>query len=200
MAISAQALLGRANANWAAPSFVAASVLLSAWGVQHSSKAWRWLIAAIILNAVIMLGAYHYTQGAQWFGVEMTGRTDPFKRVRGWDQLAEQYAARQALAPQALLMSGDRDLLAQLGYHLRLHPDQIVSWNAGQGIRHQYDLKNPLGQSHIGQDMLIVTNEPLPEALTKRFNAVETLEPLHVQIHKDWALQYKVYWLKGFRG
>jgi len=226
LAISAQALLGRANANWAAPAFVAASVLLAAWGVQHR----RGLIAAIILNTVIMLGAYHYTQGAQWFGVEMTGKTDPFKRVRGWDQLAEQYAARQALAPQALLMSGDRDLLAQLGYHLRLHPEQIISWNAGQGIRHQYDLMNPLGacrtlgieakistvqmdlqpiplksdrllgQAHIGQDMLMVTNEPLPEALTKRFNAVETLEPLHVQIHKDWALQYKVYWVKGFRG
>jgi len=132
--------------------------------------------------------------------VEMTGKTDPFKRVRGWDQLAEQYTARQALAPQALLMSGDRDLLAQLGYHLRLQPDQIVSWNAGQGIRHQYDLMHPLGQPHIGHDMLMVTNEPLPEALTSRFSAFETLEPLQVQIHKDWALNYKVYWLKGFRG
>jgi 4-amino-4-deoxy-L-arabinose transferase-like glycosyltransferase len=200
LAISAQALLGRANANWAAPAFVAASVLLAAWGVQQGVQHRRWLIAAIILNTVIMLGAYHYTQGAQWFGVEMTGKTDPFKRLRGWDQLAEQYTARQTLAPQALLMSGDRDLLAQLGYHLHLHPGQIVSWNAGQGIRHQYDLMHPLGQSHISQDMLMVTNEPLPEALTKRFNAVETLEPLHVQIHKDWALQYKLYWLKGFRG
>ena len=196
LAISAQALLGRANANWAAPAFVAASVLLAAWGVQHR----RWLIAAMLLNMIIMLGAYHYTQGAQWLGVEMTGKTDPFKRVRGWDQLAEQYAARQALAPQALLMSGDRDLLAQLGYHLRLHPDQIVSWNAGQGIRHQYDLMHSLGQPHIGHDMLMVTNEPLSEALTSRFNAVETLEPLHVQIHKDWDLKYAVYWMKGFRG
>jgi len=200
LAISAQALLGRANANWAAPAFVAASVLLAAWGVQQRVQHRRWLIAAILLNVVIMLGAYHYTQGAQWFGVEMTGKTDPFKRVRGWDQLAEQYTARQALAPQALLMSGDRDLLAQLGYHLRLQPDQIVSWNAVQGIRHQYDLMHPLGQPHIGQDMLMVTNEPLSEALTSRFRAIETLEPLHVQIHKDWALNYKVYWLKGFRG
>jgi hypothetical protein len=91
-------------------------------------------------------------------------------------------------------------LLAQLGYHLHLHPGQIVSWNAGQDIRHQYDLMNPLGQAHIGQDMLMVTNEPLPEALTKRFDAVETLEPLHVHIHKDWTLNYKVYLLKGFRG
>ncbi len=196
LAISAQALLGRANANWAAPTFIAASVLLAAWGVQHR----RWLIAALVLNVVVMLGAYHYTQGAQWFGVELTGKNDPFKRVRGWEQLAEQYAARQALAPQALLMSGDRDLLAQLGYHLRLHPEQIVSWNAGQGIRHQYDLMHLLGQPHIGHDMLMVTNEPLPETLTSRFNAVETLEPLHVQIHKDWALKYAVYRMKGFRG
>ena len=196
LAISAQALLGRANANWAAPAFVAASVMLAAWGAQHG----RWLFAAILLNVIIMLGAYHYTQGAQWFGVEMTGKTDPFKRVRGWDQLAEQYKARQTLAPQALLMSGDRDLLAQLGYHLRLHPAQIVSWNAGQGIRHQYDLMRPLGQPHIGQDMLMVTREPLPEALIARFNAVETLAPLHVQIHKDWDLKYAVYWMKGFRG
>jgi hypothetical protein len=200
LAISAQALLGRANANWAAPAFVAASVLLAAWGVQLSVQHARWLIAAILLNVVIMLGAYHYTQGVQWFGVELTGKTDPFKRVRGWDQLARQYAARQALAPQALLMSGDRDLLAQLSYHLRLHPDQIVSWNPGQNIRHQYDLMHPLGQPYIGCDMLMVSNEPLPESLASRFTAVETLEPLHVQIHKDWDLKYKVYRLKGFRG
>jgi 4-amino-4-deoxy-L-arabinose transferase-like glycosyltransferase len=200
LAISAQALLGRANANWAAPAFVAASVLLAAWGVQQGVHHRRWLIAAILLNVIVMLGAYHYTQGAQWFGVEMTGKTDPFKRVRGWDQLAEQYTARQALAPHALLMSGDRDLLAQLGYHLHLRPEHIVSWNAGQGIRHQYDLMHPLGQPHIGHDMLMVSNEPLPEALISRFDAVEVLEPLHVQIHKDWALNYKVYWFKGFRG
>lgn len=195
-AIAAQALFGRANANWAAPSFIAASVLLAAWGVQHA----RWLWAALLLNVVIMLGAYHYTQLAPHLGLELTGKTDPYKRVRGWDQLAAQFAQRQAQVPSALLLGEDRDLLAQLSYALKLRPDQVVSWRAGGGIRHQYDLLYTLDQRHIGQDMLYVTSWPLPEALARRFASVQTLPPLHVPIHKDWALDYQVYLLKDFRG
>jgi hypothetical protein len=158
------------------------------------------LLAAWLLNVVLMLGAYHYTQGAQLLGVELTGKSDPFKRVRGWDTLAQQYAQRQSLAPGALLLSGDRDVLAQLAYQLRLPVNDVLSWDAGFGVRHQYDLMHQLGAGQIGRDVLLVTHDKTPGALAGRFKSVQELEPVHVQIHRDWALDYKVFLLKDFRG
>ncbi|MGB9671398.1 MAG: ArnT family glycosyltransferase, partial [Halothiobacillaceae bacterium] len=110
--ISAQALLGRANANWAAPAFIAASVLLAHWGVAHAHT--RWLLAALALNVALMFGAYHYDRITAALGVELTAKTDPFKRVRGWDRLGEQFGRLQAAHPQALLVSEEREVLAEL--------------------------------------------------------------------------------------
>jgi len=196
LAIAAQALLGRANANWAAPAFVSASVFLAAWGVQHR----RWLIAAIVLNTLIMLGTYHYTQGAQWFGVELTGKTDPFKRVRGWDALAKQFRQYQDTAPGALVVSEDREVLAQLSYYMRLPSSEVLAWNNANLIRHQYDLLHKLDNKNIGRDVLFVTSDSQAGDIAKYFNSVERLQSLHVQIHPDWSLDYSVFLLKDFRG
>ncbi|MGD9889596.1 MAG: ArnT family glycosyltransferase [Halothiobacillaceae bacterium] len=196
LAISAQALLGRANANWAAPAFVAASVMLAAWGAQHG----RWLIAAILLNVIIMLGAYHYDRILPIFGVELSAKTDPFKRVRGWDVLGEQFNARRAEAPGALLLSEEREALAGLSYYSRLPLGEVLSWNPHGLLRHHYDLFYTLGSEHIGQDMLFVTSGTEIGDIAQHFASVERLEPLKVVIHPGWALEYSVFLLKDFRG
>jgi len=194
--ISAQALFGRANANWAAPAFVAASVLLAYWGATRP----RWLLAALALNLLLMFGAYHYERILPLFGMELNAKTDPFKRVRGWDQLGEQYNARRAQAPGALLLSEEREALAGLGYYARLPVNEVLSWNPRGLLRHQYDLFHSLGAEHVGRDVLFVTSGAEPGEIAQHFASVQRLEPLLVPIHPGWALEYSVFLLKDFRG
>ncbi|MDD2893672.1 MAG: glycosyltransferase family 39 protein [Halothiobacillaceae bacterium] len=194
--ISAQALFGRANANWAAPAFIAASVLLAYWGATRP----RWLLAALALNLLLMFGAYHYERILPLFGMELNAKTDPFKRVRGWDALGEQFNARRAQAPGALLLSEEREALAGLGYYARLPLNEVLSWNPRGLLRHQYDLFHSLGAEHIGRDVLFVTSSAEPGEVAQHFASVQRLEPLLVPIHPGWALEYSVFLLKDFRG
>lgn len=194
--IAAQALFGRANANWAAPSFVAASVLVASWGLAHP----RLVLAALIVNAVLMLGAYHYDHAARLFGAELTGKSDPFKRVRGWDQLGQQFAERRSEAGRALLMSEDREVLAQMAYQLRLPPGELRSWNPSGLVRHQYDLLYNLDADDIGSDVIYVTRRGRIDDVAKHFSEVRRLEPLEYAVHPDWVRHYEVYWLKGYKG
>jgi 4-amino-4-deoxy-L-arabinose transferase-like glycosyltransferase len=196
--ISAQALLGRANANWAAPAFVAASVLLAHWGVAHAHP--RWLLAALALNVALMFGAYHYDRIAAGLGFELSAKSDPFKRVRGWDRLGEQFTRLQAAHPQALLVSEEREVLAELAYYARIPSERVLSWNPQGLLRHQYDLMHSLGPTQRGRDVLLVTSASAPGPIAEHFASVEPLPPLHVPIHRDWALEYSVFLLRDYKG
>ncbi|MEF3193895.1 MAG: glycosyltransferase family 39 protein [Halothiobacillaceae bacterium] len=194
--IFAQALFGRANANWAAPAFVAASVLVAHWGVRRS----RWLWSALLINAVLMFGVYHYDAITRFLGVELSGKTDPFKRVRGWEQLGQQFAERRQQAPDTILMSEDREILAQLAYQLHLPSNQLRSWNPSGLMRHQYDLLYSLGEKDVGADVIYVTRRGRIDDVASRFGEVRRLRPLEYAVHPDWVRHYEVYWLKGYKG
>ncbi|MGD9709811.1 MAG: ArnT family glycosyltransferase [Halothiobacillaceae bacterium] len=196
LVIATQALFGRANANWAAPAFVAASVLVARWGLTHP----RLVLAALLVNIVLMLGAYHYDSAARLFGVELTGKSDPFKRVRGWEQLGQQFAQRRAEAGRAPLMSEDREVLAQMAYQLRLPSGEVRSWNPSGLLRHQYDLLYSLDADDIGSDVIYVTRRGTIDDVSMHFNEVRRLQPLEYAVHPDWVRHYEVYWLKGYKG
>ncbi len=194
--ITMQALLGRAHANWAAPSFVAASILLAHWCVSRP----RWLLAALLINVMFMFGIYHYERGAHLFGVELSGTTDPFKRVRGWEQLSGQFAEHQKEFQGARLMSEDREVLALLTYHRRLPSDGLRSWNPEGQIRHQYDLFYSLSEKDIGTDLLYVTGNNSVNEVASHFSESRRLEPLEFAVHPDWIRHYEVYLLRGYKG
>ena len=194
--IAAQALFGRANANWAAPAFVAASVLVARWGLTRP----RMILAALLVNAVLMFGAYHYEAAARLLGVELTGKSDPFKRVRGWEQLGQQFAERRAEAPGARLMSEDREVLAQMAWQLRLASGELRSWNPSGLLRHQYDLLYSLEAGDVGSDVLYVTRRGRVDDVAAHFSEVRRLAPLEHAVHPDWVRHYEVYWLKGYKG
>src|SRR5690606_38519153 len=52
--VTAQAFLSRAHANWAAVSYVSATVLVTATMIRDG--AWRWLTGSLALHAAILAG------------------------------------------------------------------------------------------------------------------------------------------------
>lgn len=195
--ISLQALLGTANANWAAPTYVAATSLLAAWLVtwQHT----RLLIVGLIINLSLVLGLYHYQSLAQWMGLELNAKNDIYKRVRGWDALGQQYLAIQAQYPNALPLAEERGILSELTYYTRPIGLNIVSWNPERKLRHHYDLVTRL-EGREGQDFLLVTSAQLPAHMPSYFQSLEKIGELKLHIYKDYELSYAVYRLQGFKG
>lgn len=195
--ISLQALLGTANANWAAPSYVGATILLAAWLIRWRHG--RLLILGLVLNTTLWVGLYHYQTVATWFGIEITAKNDVYKRLRGWDELGQQYLSIQAQYPTALPLAEERGIMSELTYYARPAGLKIVSWNPEHKLRHHYDLVTTL-EGREGQDFLFVGLGELPLGIQNYFQASKPVGELRVRIHADYELRYSVYYLQHFKG
>ncbi len=192
--IALQALLGRANANWAAPAYVAGTLLVMLW--LFEGRRVKLGLIALGLNLLLMFGAYHFPALSSVLGIEPSNRSDPYKRVRGWDRLAAAFDAYRARYPDARLLSDDRGLLAELIYYGQPHPFEAFSWNPNRELRHHYDLKATLSPEEGGRFLLVTDRQDPLADVHVAFTQVERLGPLHVDIHRDYALDYTVWLLE----
>ncbi|MCB1955146.1 MAG: glycosyltransferase family 39 protein [Rhodocyclaceae bacterium] len=193
--VAVQAVRGGANGNWAAPAFAAGVVIAIGWlGDRHR---WKTVATAVLINLVLVSGVYHWPEIARLAGVEMTGSKDPYKRARGWRDLASAVAPAVRAHPDAVLVARDRDLLAHLIYFLA--PQAYASWNPKGLVIDHYQLTTRL-QDAIGRDVLFVSRGPLDAAVTGRFGSVEDLGERQVTIHKDFGRSVHLYLLRDFRG
>jgi len=194
--ISWQALFGRANANWAAPAFVTASVAVAAWLVN--GKYWKWLIAALSLNLILSGGLYYFEPTLKLIGVEQTSRNDIYKRLRGWPELGQQFSKIHEKYPDSILLgAGDRTILAHLAYQAR--PLKVSTWNDTGRIRHHYDIHNRL-DTLTETEFLYVTHAPLEDAVKASFEHSQQLGKLSHTLYPDKKREYTVYLLQNFKG
>ncbi|MFN3786317.1 MAG: ArnT family glycosyltransferase, partial [Thiothrix sp.] len=161
--ISLQALLGRANANWAVPAYVAGTILTAAW---LGGEGKRGLFGtALLFNIALGLLVYHPAL------LNHLLHTDVQKRLKGWDSLGQQYLRIQQQYPDALLLSEGRDVLSMLAYYARPAGLQGVSWNPHHQLRHHYDLVTRLDDK-VGNDFLLVTPTAPDAELSAFFQSV----------------------------
>lgn len=196
--ISLQALLGRANANWAAMAYAAGTIFVVAQLLEHGRRGL--LIGAIAFNVAASLLAYHYDALTRIAGIELTRKTDVYKRVRGWQEFGAQVQALRAQHPDAILMGDARDVIAELMYYVQPHPLDSVKWNPGGIVDDHYALTTTLAGKQ-GRDFIYVSRETaLRPDIAARFESVEALPPVHVAVHRDYALDFGAWYLRGFKG
>jgi 4-amino-4-deoxy-L-arabinose transferase-like glycosyltransferase len=209
LVISLQALLGGANANWAAPAVVAGVVLVT-WHCLESGRR-RLLGIAIVLNLLLSAVLYHYPQALQGFGVQLSRNHDVYARMRGWDTLGTQFEDRLRQFPEAAVLAASRKELALLYYYAR--PSALASWNPDGGIRHHFDLGSTLTLPTIagsGDETLDGHSAKLhpggylwvlkPDAESNPadyFKRIQRLEDIHVRTHHDKEIRYRVFYVQG---
>ncbi|MDR3418640.1 MAG: glycosyltransferase family 39 protein [Nevskia sp.] len=196
--ISLQALLGRANANWGAMTYATATIFLVALLLQRGRTSL--FAAGLAFNALLMPIAYHFDDLTRYFVVDLSARTDPYKRVRGWAQLCRQAQFLRTQYPQALFLGDSREVLAELMYYVQPHPLDAVLWNPHRVMDNHYALSTSMDDK-LGRDFLYITEaDRLPPEMLAGFDGVEALPPLHVTVHRDYALDYRAWYLQGFKG
>ncbi len=193
--ISAQALFGRANANWAATAYLAASVLVTAWLLRARHR--RLLAALLLVHLALMGTVYHYEALLRLTGIPLTSHNDPFKRLRGWRELNAAVARWRARHPQALLLADRRDILSELAYYQR--PARVLSWNPHHALRHHFDLTTDLAPWR-GHDFLFVARHAPGPELTARFQRAEPLAVVEIPAWPDRTLRFHLTLLHDFRG
>jgi hypothetical protein len=193
----AVSLLSRAHANWAAPTYVSAVVLVVAWALR---RGWRWLIACSITLHVAAAGLlFTGHEALAAFGLDLPAQYDPLRRLRGWRDLGSQVGTILAAHPDLTLFADDREVLAALIYYIRPHPLDAVKWQVTRRIQDQWDLTNGL-TGHIGGNFLLVSEHELVNEMRPSFTEIVRLQPIVVPLWAGAARRYTLYVARGFKG
>ncbi len=193
----AVSFLSRANANWAAPAFVSATVLVVAWAI---GRGWHKLVVfsvALHLAAAALLLTGRDAMAA--LGIELPAKYDALGRLRGWRALGSTVGAELAAYRGVTLFTDDRETLAALVYYVRPHPFDAVKWQLKSHAKDQWDLTNGLPK-HRGENFLLVAEHQLIGEMRPSFAAIDRLHSITIPLGTGASRAYTLYLARDFKG
>ncbi len=192
--VTTQGLVSRAHANWAAPAYVAATVLITA--VMMRDRAWTWLRASFAINvAIALLIAIATWQAGR---LALPGVGDPFARTLGNRELAavvKDEIAAAALRGQPIrsILTDDREVAATLAYYARDIGVPMLAWRDGPAPRSYFEMTHPFTAAAAEPVLLVSPRAPAP-SLTDRFDSVgpETTHTLPAGRHTTRTVHFSL--------
>ena len=197
--VTGQAFISRAHANWAAPAYIAATVLVVASLVREADR--RWLRASFWINGgvVVALTLAVATAGK----LSLPGGADPFARTLGWKEVAattrERLAAARARGVAfGAVITDERALTAELLYYMRGEPTPVLAWNGGLKPQDHYEMKRPFGVGSPEPVLLVALRRDRDKVLG-RFASSEPLGEIDLPAGTQ-TRRVAFYRLSGFKG
>ena len=169
--------LSRAEPNWAAPTYVSATVLVVAFLLAEMPRILVWgSVALHVVAAVALAEAKPLTR---LVGYDLPGKYDPLHRLEGWRQLGTTVSRLLAENPGTHLMTDDRELQAALIYYVQPHPFDSLKWNGEGGIHDQFDL-TAQPEKFVGQNFLLVSYRNDIDDIVSRFATSGPIEKITI--------------------
>ncbi len=192
-----ESLLSRAHANWAAPAYVAATVLVVARLIESGRPGLIRLSIVFHLVAVALI--WGGAEALPAFGVSLPARYDPLHRLKGWRTLGERVGAVLAQHKGYGLLADDRETLAALVYYVHPHPLDAVGWNPTRQIKSEWDLTNDVSR-YPGRNFLVVSMHHLAGQMRPSFASLTPLGHLVIPVDPGFARRYSLYLAQDFKG
>jgi hypothetical protein len=189
-------LLSRAFANWAAFSYVGASALVAVVWISQGRR--RWLIATLVVHLLMAAGMYYLHDITRMLNIPLTRKNDPYGRVTGYRALGAEVAQRLAAHPGARLLGNDRKLFALLRYYARPRSEGARFLNPSGALNNHYALSADVRESPQGK-FLLVSQGLTADQLSGWFNQVEAQPPIRLRLYSDYAPEYQVWLVSGYR-
>lgn len=192
-----ESLLSRAQPNWSAPAYLAATILVVAWLRGRGRDALvQWSVVGHVALAVAVFGAHDIAQALH---APLPGRFDPVHRLRGWHTLGEAVSRSMIEAPRLPLLADSRELMAALIYYMRPHPFGMLMWNPGKGASNGFEMSQSL-PGRPGGDYLWISDRPDGREVTRFFARHEEIAHIRVPIGRGLARDVRITALYGFKG
>ena len=193
--IAAQALLARANANWAAPAYLGLSLLGAAYLWERRRH--RWLVFALALNLTFAAGLYHFqTLLAKPLGLQVGFQSDPYWTLRNWPPFVKEVEgllAAKTERAQWRVASEDRGVLAQVQAVLNLPPTSALGWASLGYPNNHFDQHFPLPENPQ-QPVLLITGAPAAK-VQRAFPQAVFVKEIRSEQMPQGALVYQAWWL-----
>lgn len=167
-----QALMSKAYANWAATTYIAATILVAEILVNRVPGFWlkisSWLhgiVFAALSIAVCFAGSGQLV---------LPNGVQPFIRTQGGSEIAEQVASLLDTGDYRALVTTDRKLSALMNYYMRNRSEEILAWKPSEIPHDHYQLVSSY-QDAGSAPALLVTRRADPASVLSRFGAIERL-------------------------
>lgn len=196
--VTLQAFISRANANWAATAYPAATVLVCAWLLQAGAKGW--LKGSYFLHVFGGLAFYALVLSPDL--VAQTGLGNAFKRVRAWDEIGRTVNTMAVNGhfgrPFTSVLVNDRLVYGEMLYYARPLPVPLAMWDSNDVPENHFELNNPLTVD-LGERTLFVTRSKKPEKILAQFSRVTPIWRMTSDIGGGRERTFDFYVLEGYR-
>ncbi len=182
-------LFSGAQAHWAAPAYVAATVFTAGFLVSNNNN--KALKIILITNIIIFVLCLNIRIPAGIASI----KKDPLHRVNMWYQPKDIINELLLKNPDALIVSNERKIIAPLMFALRDsegNPETIYKWNPGNQVKDHFDLTKTFTDTSE-RPVIFISRGDSTEMLSDIYFNVETIRS------PDESFNFYLYLLKGRR-
>ncbi len=183
----------RSYANWAAVTYVSATIMVVAYLIEL--KKVKLLKLSVLIHTILAIVFYHYHAFASLAGVELTRKIDPYKRVSGWSDVGAQIVKAHNSYPDTLLLTDGRTEVAQFDYYTK---EKTYIWNPTHAMKNQYHITRDLN-SQKGKDFLFVSDKGI-DGMDAFFDSIKPAGRVNVVMYPDYNRSYNLFVLRNFKG
>jgi len=190
-----QSGVSRAHANWAAVSYVAATILVVGW-LDRRHLVWPIRltlglhVVAFSMLTLIFAGA---------IAVKLPKTADIFHQMRGWRNLGDMVWRRMGTMPDGTnVAADDREVMAELDYYLRGRPFALAMATGKGPPGNQYELENAV-TVETGAHLLLISRFLDRHDILDRYSQHALTETWTIGAGQGRQRRYYVYDASGFK-
>ncbi len=192
--IVVQALVSKAYANWAATTYVAASILVAEILVNRVS--WGWMRTNLAIHCVVFAAVSLAVCFAAPGQLKFAGH-EPFERTQGADLVAAEVALEADKGDYSVILTNGRKLSALMQYQLRKRSEDILAWREGEVPHDHFQMKAAF-QDNPTTPVLLVTTSETAKGIAEKFTLVEPLGKRPISAGE--TRQVYLFRLDGYEG
>ena len=190
LAITLEALLSRANANWAVTAYIAGPLLTALWAAQSPNRL-KWLKWGLIFQTALVIGVGGMAMSEKT--IDAVGLTNAVKRLRAWPETAEVVSTKITQDDYAYVAVDNRLVFYNLDYY-GIGATELAMWSLNASPSHHASLTRALPDTD--EPVLILSYYDKFETYFREdFETLTQLDPIKINLGPN-----KIRVLKLWRG
>lgn len=191
--ITFQGLMSKAYANWAAVTYIAASILVADLMVNRVPPIWKKISFSIhfLILAVFTIAIFFATPG----NITLPGGKEPFERLLGWKQIGAKTRTQLEKGDYTAVLGAHRHITAELVYYLRRQDKPVFALKTGEAPHDHYELTRAFDGNPSGAVLLVSSSQNIAD-IVPRFKTVYLEEKVSIDqgtIRTIWFFRLEGY-------
>lgn len=190
-------LLSRANANWAAPTYIAGTIMVTAVLFSEGRRVLLTISTGIHIGVAIT--AFAVAGWAVSRPDALPSWADPLTRLRSWHSFGLDVASVAGPVVHRGYLFEDRPELVEMLYYGVPQPVEVWKWSPSAVIHDHFDLTRNVATAPPGPLVLITSTEK-PDYILQHFAHVEPIGGVRQFLGHGRQRAVRLFLVDGFKG